>query len=115
MRAEFEIHWTEFARSVYDESERKWTERKRQVWETTSNMAKAIERAEFIERDYCQAEQEDLAERIEQQREQDRTARGSLPEPACCRNLGWGSCRAEPAQKFIHIPAIKPAAIATPI
>jgi hypothetical protein len=75
MRAEFEIHWTEFARPVYDESERKWTERKRQVWETTSNKAKAIERAEFIERDYCQAEQEDLAERIEQQREQVRTAR----------------------------------------
>ena len=63
------------ARPVYDESERKWTERKRQVWETTSNKAKAIERAEFIERDYCQAEQEDLAERIEQQREQVRTAR----------------------------------------
>jgi hypothetical protein len=75
-RAEFEVQWTEFERSVlYDESERRWNATKCQVWEVFSNKAAAIERAKFIERDYCQAAEEDLLDRQEIALERDRADR----------------------------------------
>lgn len=71
-RAEFEIYWVTFRREFPLRFSESWSEIKREKDDRTfNNKVDALKYVKSSEHDYLQCEQEDVADRIEQQREQD--------------------------------------------